>query len=258
MNPDEETERLPVDPRGTALPPRPQPGYYPKFSTLGQQAFWDEATRAVVLRRVTVMPPPRFFTPPEAEVMQRVVEHVLPQDDRVQERRIPILPFIDERLFEGRTAGYRFEDMPHDGEAYRRFVRAVDLMALAAHGKQFLQLGWHEADVLLKSLHDAKPTPGAEEIWQTMPVKRFWALLVQDCAEVYYAHPWAWTRSASAVRLTLARISGWNAATPSLGKRTNAVTTGECRRRRFPICIRTRPRTPTNPRTGKPARTRVL
>ena len=82
--------------------------------------------------------------------------------------------------------------MPRDGEAYRRFVRAVDLMALAAHGEQFLRLGWHEADILLKSLHDARPTAGAEDIWKTLPVKRYWSMLVGDCAEVYYAHPWAW------------------------------------------------------------------
>ena len=25
-----------------------------------------------------------------------------------------------------------------------------------------------------------------------MPVERYWALLVQDCLEAYYAHPWAW------------------------------------------------------------------
>ena len=25
-----------------------------------------------------------------------------------------------------------------------------------------------------------------------MPVERYWALLVQDCVEAYYAHPWAW------------------------------------------------------------------
>ena len=191
MKPETEIERHPVDPCGLPLPQSPQPGYYPKYSTLGQQAFWDEATRATVLRRVTIIPPGRFFTAAEAEIMQRVVEHVLPQDDRVSERRIPILPFIDERLHEGRTAGYRFENMPHDGEAYRMFVRAVDLMALAAHGRQFLSLAWHEADLLLKSLHDASPI-GAEGIWKTMPVKRFWTLLVQDCAEVYYAHPWAW------------------------------------------------------------------
>ena len=29
--------------------PRAQPGYYPGFTTLAQQAFWDEATRAMVL-----------------------------------------------------------------------------------------------------------------------------------------------------------------------------------------------------------------
>ncbi len=25
-----------------------------------------------------------------------------------------------------------------------------------------------------------------------MPVHRFWMMLVQDCVEAYYAHPWAW------------------------------------------------------------------
>lgn len=28
--------------------------------------------------------------------------------------------------------------------------------------------------------------------WQRLPVHRFWMLLVQDCAEAYYSHPWAW------------------------------------------------------------------
>ena len=67
-----------------------------------------------------------------------------------------------------------------------------DLIALAAHGAQFLSLGWHDADALLKSVHDGQPTVGAEEIWQTLPVKHFWTLFMGDCAEVYYAHPWAW------------------------------------------------------------------
>ena len=192
MKTDPETKRLPADPHGKPLPPRSQPGYYPKYCTLSQQAFWDEATRSTVLRRVNAIPPVRFFSSAEAEVLLRAIEHVLPQDDRTPDRRVPILPFIDERLFTGRTAGYRFEDMLPDGEAYRRFLCAVDLMALAAHGRQFLSLGWHEADVLLKSLHDGQPTAGAEEVWRTLPVKRFWTLFVGDCAEVYYAHPWAW------------------------------------------------------------------
>lgn len=188
----DDAQRLPVDPAtGHPLAPRAQPGYYPGYSTLSQRAFWDAATRETILRRVHVVPPVRFFTPAEVTVLQRVIEHVLPQDDRTPDRRIPILPFLDERLFTGRTAGYRYDNMPPDGEAYRRALQAVEAMALAAHGRPFLQLTWHEADVLLKSLHDGQPF-GAAEIWQTLPVQRFWTMLVGDCAEVYYAHPWSW------------------------------------------------------------------
>ena len=25
-----------------------------------------------------------------------------------------------------------------------------------------------------------------------MPIHRYWALVVQDCVEAYYSHPWAW------------------------------------------------------------------
>ena len=40
-------------------------------------------------------------------------------------------------------------------------------------------------------MHDGSPE-GAHEIWERLSVHRFWMLLVQDCVEVYYAHPWAW------------------------------------------------------------------
>jgi Gluconate 2-dehydrogenase subunit 3 len=65
-------------------------------------------------------------------------------------------------------------------------------MARANHQCGFSDLLWREQDGLLKSIHDAKPLPGAEEIWQRLPVHHYWALVVGDCAEMYYAHPWAW------------------------------------------------------------------
>src|SRR5579884_2927718 len=85
----------PIDPNtGEPIPPRAAVGYYPGYATLSQQAFWDEATRAVVLRRVHEVPLIRFFTPEEAVLMQAVIDRVLPQDDRDPEHRIPILPII--------------------------------------------------------------------------------------------------------------------------------------------------------------------
>jgi len=188
-----EADQRPLDPNtGHPLPAREQPGYYPGFTTLSQQHAWDEATRRKILERVHEIPPIRFFTPSEARLMELLAAHILPQDDRVPARRIPIVPRIDERLHKGRIPGYRFAKMPPDGEAYRQGFRAIEQMAQASHGKAFAELSWREQEELLLSIHDAKPLPGAEEIWASMAVHRYWALLLQDCLEAYYAHPWAW------------------------------------------------------------------
>ncbi len=195
MKPDDRTdrERLLRDPRtNEPLPPRAQPGYYPGFSTLSQQSFWDAATREVVRNRIHEIPLIRFFNLEEARLMEIVCEHLIPQDDRDTAHRIPVLPFIDERLHEGRTPGYRFEIMPPDGDAYRLGLQAIEQISRANHQRGFAELSWREQDELLKSIHDAEPMPGAEEIWQRMPIHRYWGLVIQDCVEMYYAHPWAW------------------------------------------------------------------
>lgn len=186
-------ERLPVDP-STREPmrPRAQPGYYPGFSTLRQQSFWDAATREEIRKRIEEVPRLRFFGGEEARAMEIICEHLLPQDDRDDAHRIPILPFIDERLFLGKTPGYRFEDMPPDGDAYRLGLRAIEQISQANHARHFAELSWREQDELLKSIHDAEPMRGAEEIWARMPVHLYWGLVVQDCVEMYYAHPFAW------------------------------------------------------------------
>ncbi|MGI8437236.1 MAG: gluconate 2-dehydrogenase subunit 3 family protein [Chthoniobacterales bacterium] len=187
-------DRLPFDPAtDQPLPATAQPGYYPGFSTLGQQAFWDAATREVVRQRVEETPPIRFFNEDEAKFMGIVCDHLLPQDDRDLAHRVPILPYIDERLFLGKTPGYRFASMPPDGDAYRLGLHAIKQMAQANYQRKFLELTWREQEDLLKSIHDAKPMPGAEEIWEKqMPIQRYFALVLQDCAEMYYSHPWAW------------------------------------------------------------------
>lgn len=184
--------RLPVDPKtGEPIGPRTQPGYYPGFSTLSQQAFWDEATRNVVLRRVHDVPPIRFFTAEEARLMQAVIDRVLPQDDRDDAHTIPILHVIDERLYADRIDGYRYEDMPSDREAHRLGLRAIDTIAREVFGSPFVELPPDAQERVLRSIHDCEP-PAAHDIFARMPCKRYWMLLVQDCVEAYYAHPYAW------------------------------------------------------------------
>lgn len=185
-------QSLPVDAAtGKPLKQTAHPGYYPGYSTLAQQDYWDAATRQVVLARVEQVPPIRFFTAEEAAMMTAICDRVLPQDDRLPEWRIPIVPFIDKRLYEGRIDGYRFEDMPPDREAHRLGLQAIEQISRGLHGAGFVELSHHDQEEILRSLHDAKPQ-AAHDIWKRMPVHRYWMLLVQDCAEVYYAHPYAW------------------------------------------------------------------
>jgi hypothetical protein len=185
-------ERLPIDPTtGRPLPVRAQPGYYPGYSTLGQQEFWDEATRAVVLARVQNVPPIRFFTPEEETIMHAVCDRILPQDDRDDAHKVPILNYIDERLSSGRIDGYHYENMPPDGEAHRLGLQAIDAIAHHLYNTSFVELGPLDQERVLETIHNGTP-PAAHEIWQRMSVHHYWSLLLQDAIEAYYAHPYAW------------------------------------------------------------------
>jgi hypothetical protein len=186
------TESLPVDPcTGEPLEPRAQPGYYPGFSTLSQRAFWDEATRRVVEARVERVPPIRFFSPEELRTVTAVMDRLVPQDDRDPEHRIPVVNAVDERLYSGRIDGYRYEDMPPDGEAYRLGIKAIDDIAMKMHGAPFHELSPTQQDEALWTIHEDKPR-GGEEIWKQMPADRFWLLILSDAVDAYYAHPYAW------------------------------------------------------------------
>jgi hypothetical protein len=168
-----------------------KPGYYSGFSTLAQAPFWDDATRKTVLARVEQVPPIRFFTADEAALLAAVADRLVPQDDRDAAHRIPIVPFIDERLHLGRTEGYRYEDMPPDGEAYQLGLVAIEQIAQALFGRPFRALTANEQEAVLVTIHDGKP-PAGDEIWRQMNVDRYWTLLLNDVCAVYYAHPWAW------------------------------------------------------------------
>jgi hypothetical protein len=173
------------------LPPTRHPGYYPGYNVMSQKAYWDAATRKVVESRIHHVPPIRFFTRDELPTIAAVVDCILPQDDRLPEVRIPVLNFIDERLFEGKIDGYRFEDMPPDREAYRLGIRAINETALKMGGKAFAELDRLKQDEVLKTIHDGKKI-AAHAIWEKMSIHRFWHLLVEDCVREYYSHPWSW------------------------------------------------------------------
>lgn len=183
---------LPRDTKtGEAIMPSEQPGYYPGYSTMSQQAYWDKATRDLVNDRIKNVPRIRHFSDGSARFWRAVFDHVIPQTDRALERRIPILERVDERLYKKRGDGYRYANMPPDSEAYRLAEIAINEEAQERFSGNFIDLPHLQQDLILQAIHDGKPV-AAKTIWKQMSVGRFWLMLMQDAIGSYYSHPWTW------------------------------------------------------------------
>lgn len=183
---------LPSDPStGEPLAPRTQPGYYPKFSTLSQSAYWEDATRDVVQTRVEAPPSRKFFSEDEWSFWTLVFNHLIPQTDRAADRQIPVIAPLDHRLFTNQTVGYRYANMPPDREVYRIGIHAINQEAEQRYGGTFPNLPHLQQDLVLQAIRDGKPE-GAPDIWKKMSVHRFWQMLMGDAIDGYYAHPWSW------------------------------------------------------------------
>lgn len=186
------TTLLPRDPESDEpLAPTAHPGYYPGYEIMSQQAYWDQATRDLVVHRVEHTPRIRHFTEEQARFWRIVLEHVLPQSDRIAERRIPLVERLDERLYQNRGVGYRYANMPPDREAYRLAEIAINEEAQERYTGNFVDLPQLQQELVLKAIHDGRPR-AAKQIWKQMSTGRFWLLLMQDAIEAYYSHPWAW------------------------------------------------------------------
>ncbi len=152
---------------------------------------WDDQTREVVGKRLFNVPEIRFFTDVETRTLEAVAERIVPQPDRSAAERIPIVPWIDEKLHEDRRDGYRYDGMPPQREAWRCGIAGIDETAGALFdGKRFLDLDGSAQDEVLRRIEHGDP-PGA--IWTTLPAGRFFkSVLCMTIVKTYYAHPSAW------------------------------------------------------------------
>src|SRR5688572_6071190 len=152
---------------------------------------WDDQTREVVRRRLEEIPRIRFFTSEETELLEAVAERIVPQPDRGQAEKIPIVPWIDEKLYEDKRDGYRYEEMPPQREAWRLGLKGINETAQTLFGgRKFIDLDPLSQDVVLT--HVARGNPD-EDTWKLLASQRsFRDILCATVVKIYYAHPLAW------------------------------------------------------------------
>jgi Gluconate 2-dehydrogenase subunit 3 len=188
-------------PPGSGPTPRGGPDRFPGFDVFSEQPRWDPATAAVLAGRLGPPPDLRFFTPAEEAIGTALLDLLLGQQDpdprtvlgarnAGQQRdrpRIPLTAMIDARLAAAETDGWRYANMPEDGQAWRDTLGFLDADAQAKHGQGFAGCPAGDQAALIQAVQDAGPGD-----WHGLPASRVWSLWTRYACTAFYAHPWAW------------------------------------------------------------------
>ncbi len=190
---------------------------YPGYDVLAKQdtESWNAQTREAIDRRLAISDTPRFFSPGEWKTLSAVCDRILPQpDDRP---KAPLAAYVDQKMADDDIDGYRYAELPPQGEAWRRGLAALDQEARAAHGAHFADLEPALQDDLLRRMQHGQL---GGEAWKDMPCKSFFEhRVLHDVTHAYYALPVSWNEIGFGgpasprgyVRMALDRRDPWEA-----------------------------------------------
>jgi len=157
---------------------------FPGFDVLSQARHWDRVTAEVVLDRTAPAPVLKFFTAAEEACAAALLDQITGQP---QEPRVPVLQMIDARLAAGETDGWRYEDMPEDGQAWRDTLSYLDADAALRCGTVFADAKAVDQLALLQAVQDLE-----SDEWHGLPAAHVWSLWTRYACTAFYSHPSAW------------------------------------------------------------------
>jgi hypothetical protein len=163
-------------------------GRFPGFDVLSQAEHWDRVTADVIAARVEPQPELTFFTQAEATCAAALVDQLTGQlTGQCGRRLVPVLQLIDARLAAGETDGWRYTDMPEDGQAWRDTLSYLDLDAADRCGTAFADASDADQAALLQAVLDLKTHD-----WHGLPAAHVWSLWTRYACTAFYSHPAAW------------------------------------------------------------------
>jgi hypothetical protein len=203
---------------------------YPGYNVLSKRnsPSWNDQTRAVIDARVGLDPElHRFCNDTEWKALCAVCAQIIPQPaDRPL--KAPIAAMIDQKLFVGKSDGYRDARLPRLSEAWRKGLAAIDAEAVLQGGTPFCELPDGQKRSLLTAIQRGKVSSPA---WQDLPPALFFAKrLLHDIAATYYAHPASWNEIGFGgpasprgyVRMNFDRRDPWEASEAIPGREQKA------------------------------------
>ncbi|HEX4656474.1 MAG TPA: gluconate 2-dehydrogenase subunit 3 family protein [Streptosporangiaceae bacterium] len=171
---------------GDATPGRDRQfgGRFPRADVAAQAPRWDPVTAGIVLARLARPGDIRFFTPAQEAVATALCDQLLGQ---AGEPLVPLVAMIDARLAEQQTDGWRYAELPEDGQAWRDTLGYLDADARGKFGCGFAGCAAGEQEVIIQAVQDL----GASD-WHGLPASRVWSLWTRYACTAFYSHPAAW------------------------------------------------------------------
>jgi hypothetical protein len=162
-------------------------GRFPGFDVLGQARHWDQVTADVVTARTGPPPAVKFFTGPQEPCARALLNLLTGQDGSDGEPAVPVLEMVDSRLAAGETDGWRYADMPEDGQAWRDTLSYLDADAGLRCGTSFAGASVIDQMALVQAVQELKSAG-----WHGLPAAHVWSLWTRYACTAFYAHPFAW------------------------------------------------------------------
>jgi hypothetical protein len=167
---------------------------YPDYDVLTKwdTPSWNEQTRAVVSKRLNDVPAREFFGELQYRTLQAVCDRVMPQPEREAREKVPIAPWIDQKLQQNKTTGTRYVPLPPLRECWLKGINAIEAEARHRFHRSFHILDPAEQDIILHAMNDGDVQ--APDWGKHLPAQMFFRkVLLPEIVTIYYAHPAAWS-----------------------------------------------------------------
>ena len=129
---------------------------------------------------------PQFFDWKEFDTLEAICDALAPS------KVVPcgfVAREIDKRLFENKGNGWRYDEMPPDGETYRIALPIFDQTARRIFAADFAAITNEQRIEIVRKMRDGDGDKMFGEISPKFPVTRFFEEIFAEFVELFYSHP---------------------------------------------------------------------
>ena len=174
------------------------------------------ATRRALEQRAEAITGPRFLEPALYALLEQITATMLPQ--QAIGTGVDIAGTIDQRLGQGKNAGWRFAELPEDGEAYRKGLTVFADMLQQTPMKTFDRMPVPAREGYLRCVANGDVDGPAQ-----FPLSKWLGILRGDAVRVWLAHPstmqkieyYGFADGATGMTDGPTESEGWAALTPN-------------------------------------------